>query len=1092
MKLINNKTLLIQHYNYFRTFVSMQTAFANKNFIVCKASAGSGKTYTLVKEFLKIVLPHPEKFRNVLAITFTNKATNEMKSRILKNLKELAYQDEYADSSTVRFLLPKLSETLGLSPLEISKNAENVLSRILHNYADFSISTIDSFVHRILRSFAQDLHLPMNFAIELSVEDVIQRAVDLLIEQLGKNPLLTEILIDFLNQKTENDQSWNIEKDIFETAKILKDEDAILAVDNLKTFGLEDFQSIEKNVSGYLTKEKKFLQSTAQKALKLISENHIPHDAFYQGKRGLPGYFEKLSKGNFDAIAPSGYVQKFYIEHKYTGAKVDTVTKNAIEQIAPDLIECCKNIEKWVDSSYKKFVLLNELQKRFATISVLNEVEKLVHEIKSKENILLISDFNRIISNVVMNESTPFVFERVGIRYQHFLLDEFQDTSIMQWQNLLPLVDNSLSEGHFNLIVGDGKQAIYRFRNGEVSQFIELPNIYKKQDDDVSNEREITLKTHFKPEVLKNNFRSKSEIINFNNKLYEHLKGLLHADFQKVYNDQQQQYHDDQTGGLVQIDFLDCEKENYEAESFSKITNTIKSLFDEGYAYKDIAILCIKNKTASTIASHLISQDIPVVSQESLLLSSSPKLHLLMAFIRWVHESEEPAARYALLNALYETGKITFDETQILFTDLEIRKSNAVFEEHLQKLNIVVVNRTLLSTFSLYDLCEEAVRLLELNQTADAYIQYFLDFAYSFIQKKNTGIRDFIAEWEEQKDKLSIVIPEGTDAVQIMTIHKSKGLEFPVVIFPFADEKIKSSKKHFWAQAGYDELQGLPNILVNNAKYLENTDFIHQYEEENEKSKLDLLNVLYVATTRPEERLYIMSKNVEKMPDEAQSISQFLVSFLQSENVFSKERYTYSFGEIRNPKSEMGKQTTGKHMGLPLQSPTLTKFISTSWNNKTTLGRQALFFQNYEQVLSHVEWGNIVHAALSMLESKDDISNICTQMFADGTIDESQQTRLIEDLTKVVSHPTIASYFTKEVLHFTERELLLKNGQILRPDRVIFGKDQTILMDYKTGKPKESDQKQIAEYAEILREMGYLNVESYLIYIHEEIEILKV
>ncbi|MCD4746178.1 MAG: UvrD-helicase domain-containing protein, partial [Bacteroidales bacterium] len=612
---------------------------------VYKSSAGSGKTFTLVKEYLKIVLSEPDKFRNILAITFTNKAANEMKERIISYLEELSINN--SDSNTIKYLLPDLIKETGLEHIIISQRAEKVLELILHNYSDFAISTIDSFVHKIIRTFARDLHIPLNFEVELDTDDLISKSTDLLISNVGNDEKLTKTLIRFIETKTDNEQSWHIENDIQQFAKSLLNEDGYIYIEKLRKLSLDDFSGINRKINEVIKKFENNLKDIAISANNLIKEKNIPHSAFYQGRSGINKYFEYIVNNRFDKLEPNSHVNKTIEEDKWYGGKADYTEKQAIDSIKTNLIECFHNIQDILAEHYEQYIVFKLLNRNIYPIAVLNEIEKVINEIKAQNNIVHISEFNKKIADIVLNEPVPFIYERLGEKYKYFLIDEFQDTSVLQWQNLLPLIDNSLAENNFNMIVGDGKQAIYRWRNGEVEQLAKLPEIFKKNDNPFINEREQNLIRNYKSKNLNSNYRSEAEIVNFNNKFFSEIVNIIPETYRTIYDNQKQEFDVENKGGMVQIEFIDknITEIPYDELNFIKIKETIEDLVRDNFFWKDIAILCRNNKNASKIARYLLMNEIDVISSESLLLSSSPEVNFIVAMIRFIFDPSDDISK---------------------------------------------------------------------------------------------------------------------------------------------------------------------------------------------------------------------------------------------------------------------------------------------------------------------------------------------------------------------------------------------------------------------------------------------------------------
>lgn len=441
------------------------------SFSVYKSSAGSGKTYTLVREYLKIILLSPKDFRRVLAITFTNKAANEMKHRILSSLTDIADFENKPERVAVKFMLPELIKETNLNKNDIALNAKKCLQLILHNYSDFGVSTIDSFVHKIIKTFAHDMHLPLNFEVEMDTDEMITKVVDILISNVGTDKALTDVLVNFTRLKTEGDKSWHIERDLAGISKELLTDEGQVHIDRLKELSLSDFAEIRKKLESSVHVFESKISDLGKKAFDLILGKSLDATAFYQGTRGIFNYFKNLAIRKFDKLEPNNYVKKTMEEDKWTSGKASASDFAAIDSIKAELIAKFREIEVLLEKEYPDYLVRNEVLKNLYPLALLNEIEKVLEEYKEDNEIVHISEFNKRIAEIVLKEPVPFIYERMGERYKHFMLDEFQDTSVLQWLNILPLLENSLAEDNFNMLVGDGKQAIYRWRGGEVEQF---------------------------------------------------------------------------------------------------------------------------------------------------------------------------------------------------------------------------------------------------------------------------------------------------------------------------------------------------------------------------------------------------------------------------------------------------------------------------------------------------------------------------------------------------------------------------------------------------------------------------------------------
>jgi ATP-dependent exoDNAse (exonuclease V) beta subunit len=1056
---------------------------ADKNFTIYKSSAGSGKTFTLVKEYLALALNDPlnppQAYKHILAITFTNKAAAEMKERIVKALKELAEDDYSSISGGSKTLLgilkehKKLNSSQQLDDVIIRLRAKNILTAILHNYSDFAIGTIDAFVHKVVRTFAFDLKIPMSFEIEMDDEKLLTQAIDLLIAKIGSDERLTKALIEFTESKTDDEKSWHIESDLMKFAKNLLNEEGALYIDKLKDLAVEDFFKIKDSLFSEMKKFETAILAEAQKGNQLIKENGLTAKMFYQGDKGIAGYFEKLAGGRFDYLTPNSYVICTVGEDKWSAGKITADERSAIDTIKGSLLDCFTNIQIIKDRDYSDYILFNLINRNIYSLAVLNEIEKLLNEYKSENNIVHISEFNKMIAKIVLNEPIPFIYERLGERYNNYLIDEFQDTSVLQFQNLLPLIDNSLAGGHFTMLVGDGKQAIYRWRGGEVEQFALLPEIFSHNDNPLVLERQDALIRNHNPQLLNKNFRSKREIIEFNNSLFRTLSGKLNEKYQGIYDQLEQEFNPENTGGFVQVEFLEGEGEEWREQNFVRTYEIILKLLTDNYLLKDIAILVRKNTDGSEIANYLTDKNIPVISSDSLLLSNSKEVNFIHAILKFISNNNDNIVHAEILEYLLESGMISNGSIDEL-----IKKKN---ESGLLKMIMSFTPEfsiIRLSKMALYELAEELVGLFKLNKMPDAYIQFYLDEVLNYSIKKNNNLNDFIEYWEEKKDRISLVIPQGMNAVNIMTIHRSKGLEFPVVILPFLNGRVKHGKDNLWIDLDNEKLPGFPSALVPTSENLKETIYAHLYEEEKSKSLLDTLNVLYVAFTRPEERMYILADKPGKNPANMGKASDMLAYYYQSKSEWSDQNNVYKFGEEVKHKSD--------HKSEPLLNFKLSSFNSNQWRESIKMRMAAPGIWNTNMAETKRDYGVMVHTALSRIKSASTVDYAINGMLEEGLINNEEKDHLSLTINKILALPQLKEYFKDGLVIKNEAEVITLTGEMFRPDRVIINNKSAVIIDYKTGGEKTSHKKQILEYGDLLNQMGYTIAERLLVYIEEE------
>jgi ATP-dependent exoDNAse (exonuclease V) beta subunit len=1062
-------------------------------FTVYKSSAGSGKTFTLVKEYLKLVLADPVIFRHILAITFTNKAANEMKQRILDALFGIGNQGAEPLSGTVRIMLDQIVKETGLTEVAIRKNAEIVSTLILHNYNDFAISTIDSFVHRVIRSFSFDLHLPMNFEVELDTEDVLRKAIDVLISRVGYDQKLTDLLVSFVQSKTDDEKSWKIEEDLYAVAKQLLDEESQVHIQKLQSLTLEQFSEINRKIIAFLSEVERSWQETAEKAMAMMEHSGIPPEAFYRGKNGIGIYFYRLSKRRFDMIKPNSYVAETIAEDKWYAGKTDAAARSKIDEVKPQLTEAYNLLSKSIENHYKRYVLLGEIRKNIYPLAILNEIEKIVQEYKSANGILLISEFNRKIASIALNEPVPFIYERLGGKYRHFMVDEFQDTSILQWQNLLPLFENSLGEGHFNMVVGDAKQAIYRWRSGEVEQFVALPSVYKNPDKPFAREREQALKRNYIEQFLKYNYRSRISVVEFNNDFFETVSLSLGSNYQDIYKDARQVANPSKKGGYVEINFFDEDNEDgaidFREFNRSKVLEVIEEVRTKGYAWEDIAILCRNNNNAAFIAGELLKSGIKVISSESLLLSNSAQVRLIVAVASFTLNPDDTIAQVEIVNWLVNRGMCNPDRGEAL-SDFGLFGAGAMSGESpdqrfvlsLKKSGIDFQRKDLIA-LTTYEFCEEVARLFHLSDDPDGYMTFFLDAVLKQEKNQPFGLKEFIKWWQMEQGKLSVVLPEKLNAVKVMTIHKSKGLEFPVVIYPFASERVRNTKEKLWVDLADPLLPGLNSALVNTTAKLQETDFALQYEEESGKSLLDLMNLLYVVMTRAEDRLYIVAPGPPKNDSGTHSTPKILKQYLVEKQQWKDGLNLYSFGDM---------ETFNEKIRTERSRLSLSHYHSSDWRDRISLKLHYAGYWGEPDTQPKRHWGTLVHSVLSEIDTPQDIDPVLNRFHVDGIISNEEVSELSATIKRLVQKPEVAGFFEPGLVLRKESDILLPGGQTFRPDRLIIEADKAVVIDFKTGLKQTSHADQLNAYMDILNRMGYPKVEGYLLYIYEDEVLLKI
>ena len=1030
-----------------------------------------------MREYIALALQSPTYFKHILAITFTNKAANEMKQRIVQGLIQLADPNAYSHGAIIKFMLPDLVKATGFGADEIANKSKAAIIRILHEYDDFAVRTIDSFVSRIIRTFAHDLHLPVDFEIEMDRDLLLDEAVSQLIAKSGIDKELTNILVDFTEAKAEDEKSWQIEMDIKKTAEFLFSEGSFHFINQLREIPASRINQLAREIRLARKAFEDSIILLGQKAWQLISDNQIDSASFYRGKNGIGGYFFKLSKGIIDE--PNSYVETTISENKWFAAKADPSQIAAISSVKDELTYLYHTCESLMDKGSSRYTLLGMIEKNIFQMGVLGAMELEIETIRREKKVLHISEFNKRITDIILKEPVPFIYERIGEKYFNYLIDEFQDTSELQWKNLLPLIGDSLAYGRYNLVVGDGKQAIYRFRNGQVEQFMLLPALPESYEKLVFGDTEEALALNYNPKVLKSNFRSLPEIIHFNNDFFKFLSNRLSEGFRSIYTDLKQETSTGKTGGFVSIEFLPYDsKSEFEELNIKQVHNLIIDLNEKGFAYADIAILTRSNREGSIIARHLMANGINVVSAEALLLAASPEVNFLVTILQHISNPQNLVAIAGILSELMRRGML---ETALI-QHFPIQYIERFSLEKILSDAGIAFNMNALRGLPLYDLCEEIIRIFALNAGKyNIYLQFFLDFTNKVSARQGTHLADLLQAWDEKKGKLSVVVPEGIDAIRIMTIHKAKGLEFPVVIWPMATEKLKTTFDQLWVDLAEDVLPGLPVALLQTGNTMEKVGYSAEYEKERNSSMLDMINLIYVAFTRAAERLYVITREAGKGDSDnlPNLLNQYIEStseaWVQNNNQFSKGL-------------DVAVEKQSKHA---INNSLLSEMISSPWQNRITIAKRAPVYWSADQFKNKQAWGTLIHDTLASIRTVDDIAEVVANQVATNLLTDEEADLLTLRVTSTLNHEKLKPHFTKHVNLKPEAGILTPKGDVFRPDRVVFYENETVIMEFKTGLPEPKHKQQLDNYSKILQQMNYSNIRKLLVYINENVEVVE-
>jgi ATP-dependent exoDNAse (exonuclease V) beta subunit len=1045
-------------------------------FTLYDASAGSGKTFTLVKEYLKILLTSPKNdaYRNILAITFTNKAVGEMKSRIVSSLSEFA-KDEPSPKAVE--LMEVIQQETALNAIDIKIKARQIIKNIIHNYASFDISTIDKFTHKVIRAFAHDLGLPITFDVSLETDNLLTEAVDAIIAQAGEDETLTRLLVDFTMEKTDDDKSWDVTREILDTGKLLLNENNRNEIVHFQDKTISEFVEIKKKIQQVVTDLEAECAVLAQEAIAVITAAGVDEKSFSGGY--FPKHLQSIKEGRFNAK------NKTYHEAEDIKINKTAKDKEIIEGIIPELLSFLKRVYK----NQEKMAFYTAFLKNITPLSLLNTVSQELSKIQKEQNILSISEFNAIIYKEIQNQPAPFIYERLGEKYKHFFIDEFQDTSEMQWQNLIPLIDNALSSEDLQgergslMIVGDPKQSIYRWRGGKAEQFIEL----SKEHNPFNNPDK-------KIEHLDRNFRSYSEIIQFNNGFFKMIsEQFTNPDYKNLYENHSHQEHNSKIGGYINISFLpkiektegDDEETPDKTRQYVQATLiAIKKSLAQGFEYKDIAILTRRRDQGIAVAGYLTEQGIPILSSETLMIENATEVIFILNVLRYLNNCSNLEAKAYLLQYIGEYVQKKLPVHDFIFQGMENRNEKE-FENWLMSFDISLSFQELRRK-SLYEAVESIIsKFINLKQN-NAYIQYFLDLVLERDIKNQAGITDFLSYWEKNGHKFSIPSPEGKNAVRILTIHKSKGLEFPVVIFPFAEEDYsRRPKDKLWLDSE-DNISELPRVLIDNSSAVEGfgEEASLVYQQKKQEDLLDNVNVLYVALTRAEEQLYIISSMNLSAKGELpkNNMALFFINYLEKFVGFDIQKHEYEIGspERISHKSPIGEEARKIPFVREVLDPKNIKIAQ----------RESLMWGTHQQ--KAIEYGNIVHEILSYIGTASDVGLALTKAIENGLIVESQQEEVAKTISLILGHPELMDYFAEGNNVMNEQTIIRKEGTPIKPDRMVMAQDNKVyLLDYKTGSHNQKYLQQLEAYEQAIEKMGYQVAKKALVYIGEEVNVVN-
>lgn len=1046
-------------------------------FNIYSASAGSGKTYQLVREFLRICLGsgNPRQFMRILAITFTNKAANEMKVRIIDQLAEISHR-----SAAGRSMLNHLVEDLALSEQEISLRARQCLSSILHEYSAFSVSTIDGFTNRLIRSFARDLQIGGNYEVEMESDEMLQEAVDELLANLTEENDITDLILGFVEEQLEEGRSPRPEHSLMTAGKNLFMEQAFHYLKSLRHLDPPRFKAIISNLRKKKAAMEEEVSGKAIETLDYIHEHGLSAADFKSGY--VYNYIVKLTQNNSYGWVPGKSVQKVIDgEDNFYAASKKRELQPLFEPIEQELHERLLQLSVLACDHYRDHHLVSAVLANIYGTAVITQIDQQLQKVKEDTNRLPIGEFNKLISEKLTSEPADYLFERLGERYRYFFVDEFQDTSRLQWQNLLPLVNNAMASGGEVMLVGDAKQSIYRWRGGEVEQFLDL-----RDDTDLSNKilsgtelKELyTRLTH----TLPTNYRSLATVVEFNNEFFNVAAALQAGeDFGELYRQSSQEVHH-ASGGYVQVDLLpydSADKDGYILQQCQECEQIIRDAQARGYQYQEMAILVRSNGKGSTIARHLLEMGIPVISPDALSLAGSKPVKALVSALEMLNQIHERSLRYHFLDFLSELPEVTaqFPEKHefiFLFSHLQPGDLTGRLRKLLPGLDL-----RRLALLSLGDLVYELTRILSIDIQNDPFLHAFLDQVRNFEMRQGEDLPGFVRWWEERGHKINISTPDNANAVQVMSVHKSKGLEFKICVLAFADWPTEHEKgvTRKWLSLEHVEDLELPAAWINLKKDdtgLADPQYTELYARNQEQVSFDNINLLYVAFTRAREELYVLG--ARGMFGESQRVYRYLEAILKKHEVTD----TLVLGE----KARVRAKEVSSSLDFEV-------YKADSYREKLMVVAEAPEQWSGGEVSSEIAFGKTVHGLLAEVQQGADIDKAIRRNLNQGNLTPGEAGELRVILESIVNHPELAEFYDPAHEVLNEAEILTPEGVTARPDRVVIRGQSADIIDYKTGVERPDHEQQMNAYRNLLSSMGYLPGYNILAYVGKSIKVKR-
>ncbi len=1052
---------------------------------IYKASAGSGKTFMLTREYLSYVVKNPVVYRNILAVTFTNKATAEMKERILEELYLLANGKKSGH-------LDFLTSECGLSEEKIRKNASIAFSLILHDYSNFSVTTIDSFFQKIFRSFLYELGIKFNFDLLLNDDEVLEEGVKQMMDSLEADQPVTDWLMQFIYDRMDEGKSYKVEDGLVKNSKEIFKERFMNYQEELfkKTTDKVFMNQYRNELNGLIKEFISALKNMGEDLLKEFEKAGFQSDDFSFGKSGVGGYVRRISKLKYNSDPKEFEYGKRVIDAQSDSenwtSKSSPKRNEIMSQAQNIFIQKLGSIVLYIENNKARYFSASLVLKNLYNLGLLSEIAGEAKDYTRRNGYFLLAEIPRFLAEVIGNDGAPFVYEKAGTRYNHFMIDEFQDTSQLQYRNFKPLVENSLSQGFGNLVVGDVKQSIYRWRNSD----------WQLLASQLNNDFGM-----FSPETitLEENFRSKPNIISFNNALYSVLPVLAATHtgentvkiielYKDAFQKQPEKQYSDQ--GYVRICFFD--KEEFRGKVLSEwLPATVFRWWNKGI--KDIAVLVRENRDIPDVFNALYNfrnepgehpcSDFRVVSGESLSLTVSGAVNFLVALIRYSVQPDDLVNRGLLLNEyknyLTADTQNPADWFNYTVSDVKFVIPETQSEEFIHALEL-----------PLYEMIEHFIAIFHISSLKDEvpFILNFLDCVRDFSGKPMVSAQNFLDWWNENGSRQMVSMNDEKEAVKIVSIHKSKGMQYEAVLIPFPEWPMTPAihPPLLWCTTIEVPFNKLPVIPVVYNKDMADSYFSEEYNEETLRSMVDNINLLYVATTRAKTVLEMACP--QKEPAKVVYINELINKSLQSsgkievngktaemKSLYDSEKQEFEIGnasEIIYREKESGSE----------KSTVSTVFATYIYNPEILVADNSYGIMTKEKD-ERIKYGLLIHEILSTIKYSDEMEDALSRFAVREKFTDEEKEHITKLLQSVFEIPEAGEWFDRQNKVLNEIIVIQKGGLQKRPDRIVFRNGKTIVIDYKTGQIEPGKNiSQVKGYMKLLKEMGYAGVEGWLLY----------